>query len=308
MMAPGELQTAARDGGFPAHPWRASLDTPERLLAARERIADLRGVHSGELWRREGTTPADVARLQSRALATAWERLGGAGESLFHLRRVDHFAGDLWNSPARGLAPRVAIDANPGVRPAPCLEHPISLDEVARFAILLPVLRRCAELGEAATRALDAIGQPTHALRRAAERGQPPQRRPVWQVANVRRGERPRLRMSTLLANQLVVAVEGRAAPDHFGGVPAILRHPCGWSRIEAAVLGELAWRIAAASGLPIVRELGKGWHTVNLRPAVIGRRYGALADPFVPLLALLRLGCGLVAYSPETMTFELQA
>lgn len=308
MMAPGSLQEAARTGGFAPHPWRARLDTPERLAAARRQIDDLRNVHTGALWRREGTTPAAIASAQSRALGSAWERLGGAGECLFHVRRVPHFGADLWVSPARRLAPRVAIDANPGSRPAPCLEHPISLDEVARFAILSPILRRCAELGEAATRALDAIGQPTHALQRWAEaQREPPRRRPVWRLASASRGDRPRLRMLTLLANQVIVAIAGHEHPDELGDTPALRRHPSGWSRIEAAVLGELAWRIAAARGLQIPREAERWWHRVNLRPAVIGRRYRELADPFVPLLALLRLGCGLVAYSPETMTFELE-
>lgn len=307
-MAPGQLQAAASTAGFGLHPWRAALDTPERLRAARDRIEDLRGVHTGALWRREGTTPGDVARLQGRALAAAWARLGGADDGLFHLRRVAHVGADLWISPARGLAPRVAIDANPGVRPAPCLEHPISLDEVARFAILRPMLRRCAELGAAATRALDAIGQPTHALQRwAAQCREPPRRRPVWQPADPSRGDRPRLRMLTLLANHLVVAIGGRAVPGPLDGVPALLRHPSEWSRLEAAVLGELAWRIASARELLIARDPGRGWHTIHPRPAVLGRRYGELEDPFVPLLALLRLGCGLVAYSPGTMTFELQ-
>lgn len=312
-MLPALLQEAVRTGGFPMHPWRAGLDTPERLAAARALVADLRRTHADEVWRALGAGDPRLARpgivaLQTGALARAWQRLGGGDDLWFHLRRVEQPAEELRVSWARREAPRTALDPNPGVPVAPYLEHPISVDEAARFAILLPLLRGCSALAAAAVRALDALGQPTTALHRWAESlREPPSRRAVWRRPNAARADRPGFRMVTLTAAQVLADVEGRALPGYFG-LSAVLRHPSEWSRLEAVVLGALAWRLACERDAKIQRPAQGVGHRLHLRPAIVGRRYAELEDPFSPLLAILRLGGRLCSCSPATMTLELRS
>lgn len=306
-MAPGRLQEAVRAGAWPVHPMRAELEAPERLAAARRLVADLHRAHADEVWRQLGargwrSAPARITALQTEALAQAWARLGGGSELLFHLRRPEHLLADLRVSRARLAAPRIAIDPNPGVPVAPYLDHPISIDEAARFSILLPLLRRCTELGEAATRALDAIGQPTTALQaRAEQQREPPRRRPVWRRPNAVRVDRSGIRMVTLTAVQVLLDVDDRAALDR--GSP----HPSEWNRLAALTHGALAWRLACERDVRVGRRISQSSHTVHLRPAIVGRRYHELDDPFAPLLAIVRLGCCLYAYAAGTMTFELR-
>jgi hypothetical protein len=305
------LQEAVRAGSFPVHPWRAGLDTPERLAAARQRVADLRRAPVGEVGRTSGSrdpklTRATIVARQTGALAQVWQTLAGRDDAWFHLRRVDPPTPDLRVSWARREAPRTALDANPGAPLAPYLEHPISVEEAARFAVVLPLLRGCSALATTACRALDAIGQPTTALHRWAESSrEPPSRRAVWRRANPARADRPGFRMVTLTAAHVLAEVQGRARPEYFG-LPAALHHPSEWSRLAAVVLGALAWRSACERDARIQRPTERAGHRLHLRAAAVGRRYRELEDPFVPLLAILRLGCCLYACSPATMTLEL--
>ncbi len=289
------LVEVARVGGFAAHPWRASLETPERVAAMRERLAASPGVDAGEAWRRGADRPEIVA-LQAGALARAWRSVAGDDELWFHLRRVERPTRELQVTWARREAPRIALDPNPGAPPAPYLGHPISLAEAARFAAVLPVVRGCSSLARSACQALDAIGQPTHALRRWAEGlREPPVRRAVWRLANPARGGRPGFRVVTLTAAHVLAEL----------GTPAG-SHPSTWGRLEAVVRGALAWRLACARGLKLERSRERAGAMLHVRDEAVGRRYVDLEDPFTPLLAIFRLGCCLRACSPTTMALEL--
>lgn len=305
------LQEVARTGDWPLHPSRVRLDTAERLAAARRAVADLARNHGRELWRepdaRGGGVPisAIVARRLD-ALARAWERLGGGREFLFHVRGELRPAEDRPIARTHLDAPRIAIDPNPGVPRAPYLEHPISLAEAARFAVLQPVMRCCAALGAAASRAFDVLGQPTTALhRQALQHSEPPPRRQVWRLRSTARSARAQVRMEILTVRHVLGDIGDAAAPERFG-VPAVACHPERWSRLATATIGALAWRLACERDARVGPSSPWAGHRMLASPAVVGRRYRELDDPFAPLLAVLRLGCRLHAFSCEATTLEL--
>ncbi|MEZ4454281.1 MAG: hypothetical protein R3B09_32805 [Nannocystaceae bacterium] len=286
------------------HPLRARLDTAERLADARRALADLDRRHAAEIWRSFGAgaraiAPIEIAARQRQALVTAWARLGGDALHV-HLQRSPRPPAQRLSPKIRAEAPRIALDRNPGVPRAPVLVHPASLDEAARFAVLRPLLDRCVALAERAALALDAIGQPTHALARWASRlPAPPRRIAVWRLRHPHRGDRVRDRRVILTAGQ--VALDA-AAP------PGLRAHPSSLALPEITVAGALAWR-RAVEGDAIVREHEpRRWssHVLHLNPRAIGRRYRDLVDPFAPLLAILRLGCRLHGFSSESMTLEV--
>ncbi|MCY1060272.1 hypothetical protein [Nannocystis sp. SCPEA4] len=306
-----QLQQAMQVGRWPVHPLRARLDTPGRLAIAYERVADLHRRRAGEVWRafaaggRVDMAPAVIAARQTEALALAWERLGDGAARRFHVRghpRVEH---ERLHALARREAPQIAVDANPGAPRAYGLPHPGSIEDAVRFAVALPLMRRCEELGARAARAFDALGQPTHALARlAAERGGSPQRAAVWRLWRPR-SEASRQRMVTLTAIKVLHDLGG-AEHHERRGVPG--SHCSQWSELETLTVGALAWRRACEREVRVRdHDRSRHWsHLVNLRPAVVDRRYVELADPFAPLLAIVGLGCRLHAFSWEATTFEL--
>jgi hypothetical protein len=244
-----------------------------------------------------------VRRLEG--LAQAWERLGGGREFLFHVRWEWRPEEDRPVSREHVEAREIAIDENPGVPEAPYLEHPISLAEAARFSIVTPVLRCCAELGEAAARAFDVLGQPTTALhQRSLARGQRSPRSVVWRVRSAARSAHSRVRMVVLAVRHVLDDLGAAATPEWFG-VPA--GHPQGWGAFELAAIGALAWRRACELGVPVGAPRVKYGNRMLPAPAVIGRRYRELEDPFASMLAIMRLGCRLHAFSAEATTLELQ-
>lgn len=304
-----QLQQAVRVGRWPVHPLRARLDAPERLPAVYQRVADLHRRRAGEVWRAfakdRDRAPAIIAARQTEALAQAWQRLGDGVARGFHVRGHERLERERLHARARDQAPPIAVDPNPGTPKAHGLPHPGSLEDAVRFAAVLPLMRRCEELGARAVRAFDALGQPTHALARlAAQGGDPPRRAAVWRLWRPRSAA-SRLRMPTLTATQVLHDL-GDAAHHERLGLPG--SHCSQWSELETLTLGALAWRLACELDVR-VRDRDRarhGLHTVNLRPEVVGRRYRELDDPFTPLLAIVRLDCRLHAFSREATTFEL--
>jgi hypothetical protein len=304
------LRAIALSGAWKIHPLRVGLDTAERLAAARGLIADLDRDHARELWReRRRVIPAEVAERRLAAVARAWERLGGGREFLFHVYG-ERRAGEGRRVVRTDLAaPRIAIDPGPGVRGAPYFEHPFSLAEAARFAIVLPVMHGCAELATAAVAAFDVLGQPTVGQhRRAMARREAPRRRIVWRIRGAQGSARSRVRM-VLLTLQHVLGDLGevRARSAERLGVPAIGVHHEYWGPFEAAAIGALAWRRACEIDARVKPPPFAVGNRMLPDPAVVGRRYRELDDPFTPLLAMLRLGCRLHAFSDAATTLELQ-
>lgn len=310
-MPTARLQEVARTGAWPIHPLRTRLDTAERRAAAREAVADLERDRASDAWRELAATDEDGVRSaitarRLEALARAWERLGGGREFLFHVRGERRAGENLQLDRLRLAAPTLALDPNPGVPPAPCLEHPISLAEAARFAVVLPVMRRCAALGEAAARAFDVLGQPTAAQhRRAALQTEPPRRRAVWRLRSAARSARSKLHMALHASWHVLEGLGSDAAPERFG-VPAVVLNPGSWSETTTMAIGALAWRIACERDARVQSPRASMGPRMFASPAVVGRRYRELDDPFTPLLAVLRLGCRLHAFSREAATFEL--
>lgn len=300
------LRELALSGVWGIHPLRVQLDTAEHLVAARRAISNFDRNHGGDLWHeRRSVSRETIHERRLAALARAWERLGGGRELLFHVRGEWRPAEDRPVLRRHLGAPEIAIDENPRVPEAPYLEHPISLAEAARFAIVTPVLRCCVQLAEAAVRAFDVLGQPTTALhRRSLARRHAPQRHVVWRVRSAAHSAHSRVRMALLTAEHLIgdLGAAGRSQLD----IPALARHPQAWGAIELAAIGALAWRRASELGLPVRASRGPGPRLLT-NPAVVARRYRELDDPFTPLLAILRLGCRLHAFSDAATTLELQ-
>jgi hypothetical protein len=290
------LREVAQTLEWPLHPLRMQLDTETRLATARHTIADL---HRDAVRSRTATQ-----RLE--ALASAWARLGGTREFLFHLRGELRPGEDRPISRDYVEAPRFAINCNPGVRKAPCLEHPISLAEVARFAIVLPVMRCCVPLGEALIRAFDALGQPTHAQHDRAQKQQAlPERRTVWQVRSPALRPRSCVRIVNMAAWHVLLDSGARVEPELIG-VPAVASRYWYWTHLEPAIVGALAWRLACERDARVQPRRSRAGSELTPNPASVGRRYCELEDPFTPLLAILRLGCRLLEFSPETITFVI--
>lgn len=337
------LREIAVSGRWGIHPLRLGLDTAERLAAARELIADLDRNHARELWRERGSvsvetiaerrlaarrveTARDLDHLRERwreqrrvnaaiaerrlaALARAWERLGGGREFLFHVHGERRAEEDRRVVRTDLAAPRIAIDPGPGVTGAPYFEHPFSLAEAARFAIVLPVMRCCAELATAAVAAFDALGQPTVGQhRRAVSQREAPRRRIVWRIRSAEGSARARVRMVLLSLDHVLCDLgEIRARSAERLGVPAVGVHHGYWGPFEAAAIGVLAWRRACEIDATVKPPPFAVGNRMLPDPAVVGRRYRELDDPFTPLLAILRLGCRLHAFSDEATTLELQ-
>lgn len=301
------LVAAARSGEWPLDPQRLRLDTPERLAAARAAIAGFARNDGADLWREpgareRGVLPLEIGARRLTALAAAWQRLGGGPERLFHVRGELRPTDDRPLLPHHAATARIAIDPNPGVPAAPFLPHPISLAEVARFAIVLPVLRRCAALAELAAGAFDVLGQPTSALHvEAARRREPPPRRVVWRVRSAAASAGSRVRVVTLTAQHVLAAI-GDDASALAGAA-----WPGGWSDLETAAIGAFAWRRACERDARVQPPRDTVGHHLHVDAAALGRRYRELVDPFAPLLAILRLGCRLHALSPTAVTLELQ-
>lgn len=303
------LREVALSGRWTVHPLRVELDTAERLAAARRAVEDLDRNHGGDLWREQRSVSREaIAARRLAALARAWERLGGEREFLFHVRGEWRLGEDRQVLRRHIDAPEIAIDENPGVPEAPYLEHPISLAEAARLAIVLPVLRRGAQLGEAAARAFDVLGQPTTALDllSRARRGRPA-RRIVWRVRSAARSRWSQVRMVLLTVGHVLEGLGAEARPERFG-VPAVAGHPQGWGPVELVAIGELAWRRACELDLRVREPRARFGNRVLVDPAAVGRRYSELDDPFASLLAITRLGCRLHAFSREAATFELHS
>ena len=304
------LQKIALSGVLEVHPLRVALDTPERRAAARELVADLERDHGAELWRERGSVTAEaVAERRLAALARAWARLGGGDDFLFHVygeRRADE---DRRVVRTDREAATIAIHPDCGVKRAPYFEHPFSLPEAARFAVVLPVLRCCAELGSRSVAAFDVLGQPTvWRHEQAIRRSEAPRRRIVWRIRSAQASARSRVRMVLLtLQHVLGDLCEGGTPLAERLGVPRVAVHHGYYGPIEAVAIGVLAWRRARE----LDAQVRPSPFTVGNRmlpdPAVVGRRYRELDDPFTPLLAILRLGCRLHAFSDEATTLELQ-
>lgn len=305
------LRAAANTREWPLHPLRVELDTVARLTAARQAIAEFDRPHALELWREPGArsrglSREEIAERRLQALARAWARLGGGNELLFHLR------GEVQPGEERPLtrtdvdAPRIAINPNPCVAEAPYLQHPISLAEVARFAIVLPVMRCCVSLGETVASAFDVLGQPTAALhRRAQQQIEPPVRDSVWRIRSAARSRRACVRMLNYAALHLLCDCGAADEPEQIG-VSALTRHYEHWTQIEATIIGVLAWRRACERDAAVQPSRYRG-HTLAPNPAVLGRRYRELDDPFTPLLAILWLGCRLHECSREAVTLVIE-
>ena len=84
-------------------------------------------------------------------------------------------------------------------------------------------------------------------------------------------------------------------------GVPLPSRTFGDWTRLEYAAIGALVWRLARERDTRL-----RASSLLRVAPAVVGRSYSELDDPFAPLLALQRLGCRLHAFSAEALTLEL--
>lgn len=302
------LRAAANIREWPLHSLRVELDTATRLAAARQAIADFDRPHALELWRELGRfSRSEVSALRSRALALAWARLDGGYEFLFHQRGERRPGEDRMLTRRHHVvgAPRIEINPNVGVPPAPYLEHPISLAEVARFAIVLPVMRCCVPLGEAMASAFDALGQPTAALHlRAQQQTEPPVRDTVLRIRSAERSRRSCVRVLNFAVLHVLHDIGAPAELEQIG--VSIAAQYCGsWTQLEAAIIGVLAWRRACERDAVVQPSKFRG-HALTPDPAVIGRRYRELDDPFTPLLAVLWLGCQLHEVSREAITFVI--
>ena len=310
-MSDSHLRAAANTLEWPLHPLRIELDTPTRLAAARQAIADLDRRHDLELWREPGARGRGVSRAQIvkrhlQALARAWARLGGGHELLFHLRGELRPGEDRPLQSAHVDAPRIEINPNFWVRAAPYLEHPISLAEAARFAIVLPVMRCCVPLGEAVASAFDQLGQPTAGLhRRAQQQTEPPVRRAVWRIRSPDRSRRSCVRMVNLAAVHVLRDIGAHLGPEQIG-VSVLATHYESWTQLQTVILGMLAWRRACERDIRVgPRKLRVG-SELTPNPAVVSRRYGELDDPFTPLLAILWLGVRLHEFSRQAITLAI--
>ena len=116
-----------------------------------------------------------------------------------------------------------------------------------------------------------------------------------------RYGETP----SQTLKRQETFTASLGAVPQLF--VPARDRPAVALGPIEAAAIGVLAWRRACELDVQVQPPPFAVGNRMLPDPAVVGRRYRELEDPFTLLLAILRLGCRLHALSDAATTLELQ-
>ena len=231
--------------------------------------------------------------------AIAWRRLrerrGAALDG--DERRRFHVRGERRGVPAgvrhriRVEAERIALCISPGVPKAPCVAHPITIDDVVAFDRALDDVRAIEALAMRVVRALDAIGQPTAARGWDADRRTvEPTPRPVW-----RRGGPP------VPHDARVVRLLSR----HVGAELGVSGYFNDEPRLEVLAWGSRAWRDAGARGTivsPAYEECGA---RLFVAKAALGRRYAELDDPFALLEQVGRLGGVYHGHSDEAIVLE---
>ena len=263
---------------------RVSRIEPSRVLAETAAVPEtvlVMVARSGSWPHRE--SEAEVILAPARPLLTlgsldaGWARLvPGDHERRFHVR-ASRLGSKGRHAPYRSdHVDTIALSPDPCDSVTKVQRAPISIAEAEHFFGRLAVVECCEALGTRAAAAYDALGQPTHELKRvAALRRQPPRRRPAWRLRGRAHSDRSHLRIETLLVKLLLGDIGGErwyAYPERLGIVTHALppTHWSDWTRIQCAAIGELAWRLA------VDRDCRLGAtpptdHPLHVEPDVVG-------------------------------------
>ncbi|MDP2308402.1 MAG: hypothetical protein Q8P18_20455 [Pseudomonadota bacterium] len=202
---------------------------------------------------------------------------------------------------------RVALCESPGVPSAPCVTHPVSMEDVECFHRLAPALDGFEEAAHRAARALHVVGRPTHALALLYDEAPPPNRRTVWRTGAAATRRVPSqyvLLLATKLLEELAGAWWLAGSLDGLG-ITLPPGHYSEWDRDTATEIGAVAWRAAVARGLSVTATCKDPGARLHVNPTTVGAAYATLVDPFESLGWLARAGIELAAVSPEAVLLE---